>query len=126
MGIRGAGGNHIIHMGQEPHDLFAPGSLDLEIDRDKRRVINRDSDLLDGRDEKVRISILPQNRRKQFDKPFAADRGAEIEPGPVPRNPHVQITAIRWIPEMYRRQPPCCGLFCGGGQAIGTDVCLTA
>src|SRR5262249_28330550 len=56
-------------------------------------------------DQEVLVPFPLQHRCKQFYECRPADRSLEIEPGPVGRDPHVEIAAERRIPQVYGRQP---------------------
>ncbi len=94
-------GHHCITDIGFKHQIIAPA---IEVHGDKWRVIYCDTDLLNRRDQKVILALFLDDPREQLHQPRPPDGRALIEPRPVPRDPHVQITAERRVPKMHWRQ----------------------
>jgi len=95
----------IPDIGFEPQDLRLARALDVEIHRDKGRVLDRDPPSFNRRDKDIPVVIAPQDRREEPHQRRPVDRRSEVIPRPVPRDPHVQIAAVIRVPLMNRRQP---------------------
>ena len=99
----GACGGGVANVRLEGERLRLAFAVGLEVNRHERGVIDRDSNLLDRRDQHVAVAVLAEDGGKQPDKFEPANRCAEIEPRAVPRNPDVEIAEIGRIPEVNRR-----------------------
>ena len=73
----------------------------LEIDGDKRRIINFDADFFNWGDEEIVIVVFADDTRKKLHKWFAADGCAKVEPSSIACNSHVQVTAKWRVPQMH-------------------------
>src|SRR5690606_20643687 len=101
-----------------------------------RRILDADADLLHGRDEiGLAVLVLAQHGRKELHQWHPADRRAEVEPGAVAPDLHVEIAAEGRIPALDRRKPlsgprraPDQGLQSGGvgGLAEARSVIICA
>ena len=91
-------------MGLKSQPLIFAGSRHLEIHRHEGRIVHRDADLFDRRDEEILVAFLLQDRREQPHQFEPPDRGAEVEPRSIARNPYVEIPAIWRIPQVNRWQ----------------------
>ena len=78
--------------------------LDLELDRQERRVVDHDAAFLDRRDQEVLVPFPLEHRGEQLDQRRPADRRLQVEPGAVGGDAHVEIAAEWRIPQMDRRR----------------------
>ena len=92
----------LAQIGGEAQPLLVP----RDIDRDEGRVVDGDADLFDRGDEVMPVALALEDRGKKLDHPLATDRRALVEPRAVARDPHVEITAERRIPQMHRCGAP--------------------
>ena len=105
--VGAACGSGIAEVGLESEGLVGACSGRSEVDGDEGGVINLDADFLNRRDKDVTIAVFSQDCGEKAHKLGAANGCAEIKPRPVACNPHVDIAAIRGIPQVYRRQSAC-------------------
>jgi len=101
----GTGAGEFPDIGFKGQNLITPCPGNLEVDSDKGGVVHDDANFLDGRDETIIVTVLATDGRKETDQHLPAHWSAEIPPGSVPRDSHVQIAAERRIPQMHRRGP---------------------
>ena len=78
-------------------------ALLVHIHRHKRRIIHRDADLFDRRDQHIFIAVAAQDGRKQLHQRRPPDGRTHVKPRPVPRDPHIDLAAMRRVPQMHRR-----------------------
>ena len=94
----------IVDIGAEAQQRSALVRVLDHFDSQKRRIVDLDADLLDRRHQEVFVALALQNGREQPHQGGTTDRRAEIEPGSVRSDAHVEIAAERRIPQMYGRQ----------------------
>ena len=103
-GVRGVDTDEIVDVG--PEGDLPPGPLPVHrhLDREEGRVLDRDADALDRRDEHEALRIAAQDRGEQLYEGGPADRRAVIEPGSVGGDAHVDVAAERRVPALDRRR----------------------
>ena len=96
-------------------------ALALQLDRDERRVLDLDVELLDRRDQhEAAVRLAPQDGREQPHHRRPADRAALVIPGAVARDPHLAVAAMARVPAS-RPAAACCSSAMPGdvGEARG-------
>ena len=113
--------NPVANIGHKFDAIGAAG----EIDCHKGGIVDGNPDLFDGGHKKVIRAILADDPRKQPDKLWPTDRRPQIEPRPIPRDPHIDVPAKRRVPKMHRRRPltprrtgRSCEVFCRRGHDL--------
>ena len=94
---------HVAEIRLERERLALAAVSGREVDGYKRRVVDGDADLFDGRDEYVAVAVLAKDCGKQLYQFGSANGRAHIKPCAIAGNAHVEITAIWRIPEVNRR-----------------------
>src|ERR1043166_14482 len=97
-------GDPVVDVGAEIQAPAGGRVLDLKLDREKRRVVDRDPAFLDRRYQEILVAFALEHRGEQFDQRGAPDWGLLIKPGAVGGDAHVDIAAIGRIPQVDRRQ----------------------
>jgi len=95
-------GHPVVHIGAKRERARSPLAFLLHLDRGERRIVDRDADLLDRRDEKVSPGFALEHRGEQLDQRGTPDRRLEIEPGAVGGDAHVEVAAERRVPQVNR------------------------
>ena len=103
--VGGIAGHPVVDIGAEPQQPASIVALLEHLDRQKRRIVDADADLLHRRHEKVLAVLALENRRKQPDQRRPPDRRPHVEPRTIAGDSHVEIAAERRIPQMHRGQP---------------------
>jgi hypothetical protein len=86
------------------------GPVNPQFDADERRVFDDDPDLLHRRNQEVIFALPLEHGGEQADQCRPSDRSFQIVPGAVAGDPHVDIAAKWWIPEVNRRRALARGL----------------
>ena len=95
----------VADIGAKRQRLPVAFSRHVHLDRHERRILDADADLFHRRDEiGPAVFVLAQDRGKQLHQRHAADRRAEVEPGPIAANFHVEVAAEWRIPALHRRR----------------------
>jgi len=89
--------------GKAQHLLLA---LALHVQRysHERGIVNANANLLDRSNQEIVIAIAANDGRKQPHHRFAPDRRAQVVPGAIAGNAHVDVAAEVRVPQMHRRQ----------------------
>ena len=103
-GIFRARYNLVTDIGLENQILLRAAALDIDIHRHERRVVYGDSNLFDGCDKVIPVTLAAQDARKQLDQAEPVDRAALVVPCSVAGDADIQITAIGRVPLMNGRQ----------------------
>ena len=111
--LRGAGletkrmfriyGHYVFDVGAEREPRFVRLAAAPHFDRQKRRIVDPDPDLLDRRHQDVTLVLTAHDRGEQLDEWRPADRRATIKPCSIGSDAHVDIAAVGRIPR--RRRP---------------------
>jgi len=102
--VRDTGIDLVIDVGEEAQPLGLPLTEHVEPVGNERRILDLDTDLLDGRHQKVAVVVTSQHTGKQPDHRRTADRCTQVVPRTIARDTHVEIAAKRRVPQMHRRQ----------------------
>jgi hypothetical protein len=100
----GPAGDPVVDIGAEVKLPAMPARLDLELDRQERRVVDHDPAFLDRRDQEVLVAFPLEHRGEQLDQRQPSDRRLQVEPGAVGGDAHVEIAAEGRIPQVHRRR----------------------
>ena len=76
----------------------------IEVNRNEWRVLYADTDFFNRRDKKIVLTVLSNDRRKQFDHRRTPNGRAEIEPSSIALDLHVDVPTERRIPLFDRGQ----------------------
>src|SRR5580692_1557550 len=98
--MRGIATNPVIDIGPETQQRAACVALLEHLDREERRVVDADADLLHRRHEKVLAVLALQDRRKKPDQRRPADWRAHVKPRTIACDSHIEIAAEWRIPKM--------------------------
>src|ERR1700733_3750445 len=96
----------VIHIGAEVQHPAGTTILDLELDCEEWRIIDRNPALLHRRDQEIVVAFALEYGGKQLHQRRPADRRLEIEPGAVGSDAHIEIAAERRVPALDRRGAP--------------------
>ena len=108
--------DEIVHIGAKGDLAPFAFALHSHLDGEEGRILDRDPDPLDGRDEHVALGILAQNRRKQLHEGGPVDRRSHVMPRAVGGDAHVDFAAIGRVPALDRRRPFARGI---GAERLG-------
>ena len=111
-GCSASAAHHVFDIGAEGQNRLAVPRLRPHLDRQERRVVDPDPDLLDRRHQNVTVAFLAHNRGEQLDQRRPADRRATIKPCSIGSDAHVDIAAVRRIPQMHRRRAAAAACAC--------------
>src|SRR5262245_1801935 len=114
-----AASHPVVHIGAEVEHLAGVRLLDSHLDGQERRVVDADAALFHRCDEVVLVAFALEDGGEKLDQGRPPDRGAEVEPGAVGGDPHVEIATERRIPQVYRRRTLAGRLL--GGARYGFD-----
>src|SRR5437764_2416686 len=92
--MTGPAADPVIDIGAKMQEAAAGFVLDVELDREKRCVIDGDAAFLHRRDQKVLVALALEYGSEQPDQCGPSDRGLLVEPGAVRRDPHVDVAAV--------------------------------
>ena len=88
----------LVDIGAEGERARRPRPFGFHLDRRERRIVDRDADLLDRRDQEILVALALEHRGEQLHQRRPSDRRLHVEPGAVGRDAHVEIAAERRIP----------------------------
>ena len=117
------GDDEVAGVEPEGEAAASPFAFALQLDRDERRVLDLDVELLDRRDQdEAAVGLAAQDGREQAHHRRPADRAALVKPGAVARDPHLAVAAMGRVPALDRRQPPLLGQPRDLGEAEAGEV----
>ena len=103
--VRRTGDHPILNIEAEPELSRGPLPLAAQFNSDKRRIIDGNVELFNGRHQDMRPIGLPaQDGREQLDHRRPPNRSALVEPSPIRCNPHVTVAAVFGMPFVDRGQ----------------------
>ena len=112
----------VVGAGRKRQVLRDAAAIGVEVDGQKRGVVDNDSDFLDRGYEEIGIALALKDRGEEFHQGRPTDRRAEVVPGAVPRDADVDVAAKGRVPKMDRgRAFQSGGLGCGG-KSIGSGL----
>ncbi|MNM80386.1 hypothetical protein D3C81_923560 [compost metagenome] len=97
--------NLILNITGKAQHLLLAAALHLHRHRHERRVIDLDTDLLHWRHQEVVITVTAHDGGEQANHRLASDGCAQVVPGTVPSDAHVDIATEVGVPQMHRWQP---------------------
>ena len=101
--------DRVVRPGQNPvADIgykVQPGGRGVKIHRNKRGVIDGNTDLFHRGDKEIGVPLALDDAGEQLDQFDPANRCAQIEPCPVAGDPHVDIATKRRVPQMHGGRP---------------------
>ena len=84
----------VADIGEELQRLADP----IDAGGDERRVLDRDLQLLDRRDQVNAVRVLAQHRREQPHQRLTADWGPFVEPDAVLADDNIDLAAVGRVP----------------------------
>ncbi|MNC53204.1 hypothetical protein D3C75_1025950 [compost metagenome] len=95
----------LIDIGGKAQDLSLTLTFHVHGNRHERRIVDLDADFLDRGDEEIIIAVAADDGGEQLDHRLAPDRRAQVVPGTVTGDTHVDIATEVRVPQMHRWQP---------------------
>ncbi|MCY1358684.1 hypothetical protein D9M69_452260 [compost metagenome] len=102
--VLGAGLGGFIDVGGKAQHLRLALAFHVHRNRHERRIVDLDPDLFHRCDQEIIIAVAANDGGEQFDHRLAPDRRAQVVPGAVPGDAHVDVAAEIGIPQVHRRQ----------------------
>src|SRR3984957_11181236 len=93
----------IVDIGAKVQHAAFGAILDIELDGEKRRVVDSDAALLHRRNQEVTVALALEPRGDRLHQRRPADRRLHVEPGAVGGDAHIEIAAERRVPALDRR-----------------------
>jgi len=95
--------HHLVESQRLAQQRPARIALFAHLDREERRIVDPDADLLDRRHQKVSALLALEDGREQPHQRRPADWRSHVEPRTIAGDSHVEIAAERRVPQMHRR-----------------------
>src|SRR6478752_2367905 len=94
------GSNPIVDVGAELKDPSMVTGRRLHFHGKKGHIVDNNPNLLHGSNQEILLAFPFEHRGEQLDQGQPPDRRLLIEPCSIGRDPHVDVTAEGWIPEV--------------------------